>query len=602
MIFQTTRNFKRFNQLLCSFLVLILYLPSAQGVLSDGSDTSSDYKGIFAIGSVWSFVSIFDFDTRRVTPAIIDIGITHGQTRQPGNACMINYQVGPLYDVSCNSSLGAYEGIMNQTVPEDSSSYRLHGTRMKNRIAALINDSGNDVGIAGQVAVPNLYQMQDVHGFLFELNTAITRAVNDGSSVINISAGLPCQLLWNTEFSPDICTLPGRAAYCITPFTHGPPIEFDNSASLDEPSFTNYLLSLTPVMKSLLCTAAGVAVFEGDLRQNMLQATLYAEQRGVPIVASAGNLWGPVTLNPQTDETIDLTPEHLADVSDWKIIPATLRGVIAVGAVDHPSQALGYPNADFHGDRVDIWAPSNDTSPAAAFVSGVITVAQAINPTLDPTNPALSSQVRMGITNRVRSMLQSTAFTSAHPQVVTDSYRRNLINPYGFIRAAAADRVPAFESLGYAPVTDDLLTDNGEIYPQNSPFWRMSLGTAKVTRAGSIVFVPGSRPYVDTDEFQLSYPRDSGPFAGTLDLYYLQGYGDLKLTTPDGELTLLETRDAGVETRRRYRVQNLPAGARLRVTVRGVNATDDNLYRLVASIEDKYDGPMRVQPDTRAEV
>jgi len=588
-------------------LVCLLVSPVQPSVaatpLNDDPSPPADYEGLFRVGSVWSFLAVFDLDDRRSHPAIIDIGINDGETRTPEIACTMNRVIGPGVNDDCNNAFGSYSGLMNNVAAAGgnaNSPYANHGERMKNRIAATLNDGGL-AGIAGQVAVPSTYRFPEIDGFLFELDDTIRYAVDEGASVINISAGFPCSPLWIGDFTGDLCSAEGRAQYCALALTHGALQSWSSLVNTGLTGVTDYLQALTPAMKTALCVATGASTLvEGDLRDRLNQAALYARDRGVPIVASAGNVWAPIALG---SETLELTPMASNDVTNWGILPATAQQVIAVGAI---AREAGMPNADFHGNRVDIWAPSADTSPAAAYVSGVIAVAQAVDPSLNPRTSGLSAEQRKSIVGRIRQLLKETAYDSSHPSVASDAYRRNLINPYGVVRAAAAGQVPNFESLGYVAAPDDLMTPTGDSFPDEQVSLNMpelADGMVGAAYPGSIVYVPGTPAYVDTDRLTLRPPNRYGPFKATVDLYYLKDYGDLRLTAslpPGISMTLIETRDAGVERRKRYEISELTAGQNIEVTVRGVSLTDDNLYKLSTRVED-LSGPDRVKPDPEAE-
>lgn len=529
------------------------------------SDTH-DYGGVFRLGSVWSLTAIFDVDEQRVYPAVLDIGFEHGASRPPGRACEVRHRVAQSPQFACNSPLGSYSGFMNALAQDPSNSpYRWHGNRMKNRIAALIGNGG-PAGIAGQVATPNLYQFPEVNGFLFDLDATIDRAVADGSTLVSISAGIPCQLQWQGAFTGNLCTPEGVLQYCLSP-THTP---FSGNP------VSSYLHLLTPRLKDILCLGAATnSAFQGSLRSQHETAGLRARQRGVPIIASAGNLWRPLELG---QESLDLTPIEDADVSAWGIIPATVDQVIAVGAL---ARSDGLPNADFHGDRVDIWAPSGDTSPAAAYVSGVVSLMQAFSPKLNPRSANLGGHDRLQIVARIRDILQSTAYSAAHPDIAPDPYRRNVINPYGAVREAARGHIPDFEALGYPQITEDLMLPDHEL-PSEHPHWRIALDANPTQRSGSIVTPLTASPQPDKDTYWLTHEGTGAATELRLRLTTLRGYGDLALEGVHRALEFIDVEYEGVEQHRYYRLAEFPGSLRgpLAVNVEGQTPVDDNLYKL----------------------
>ncbi|MEW8531079.1 MAG: S8/S53 family peptidase [Candidatus Thiodiazotropha sp.] len=536
---------------------------------------------LYNVPRIWGFMAVFDFDENTTRPAIIDIGILNdGESSNDGIQCDVTFT--PTQFVPANFACGqpvngSYDGVLpNRTT---------HGTNMKNHIAATINDGGR-AGVAGQVAVPNLYRFDEVHNYVFELYSTIDRAVDNEATVINISGSFPCQ--WKPPFLPgstfNICTVEGRAAavtgICLAPV---PPTDL--------------------VYRDALCAAGvGSIAAEGDIHDLMQNAVTRAKTFGIPIVSSAGNvesglvgaLSGAVVGN--------------ADVEDWGIIPPTLDDVIAVGAVipDPP-----YSNADFHGNRVDIWAPQNDTSPAAAFISGLIALAQAINPDLNPDSVGIdgdTGELAVDIVTTLRDLLVNTAY----PKSVLDSaghtdptgLRLNLVDPYGFVLAVSSGLIPDYRTLGYPDHFDSWVPTafSGSDGPPanceptasqmavNDPpdeqvdAHKIALSTtAAGALTGAILYVPGD-PAHSVDEDWLALDHDALSYNGrhvtNLELTYLTGIGDLELSSPDNLLELQSSQDDGVETTKRYRTRQMLGDALVPVVIAGVSEQDDNLYKL----------------------
>lgn len=555
--------------------------PVAAAPINDDGMRCYFADPLYNVLRIWGFMAVFDFDENKIRPAIIDIGILNdGESRNDGVQCDVTYA--PTQFIPANFDCGqpvdgTYDGVLpNRTQ---------HGTNMKNHISATINDGGL-AGVAGQVAVPNLYRFDEVHNYVFELYSTIDRAVDDEATVINISGSFPCQ--WKPPFLPgstfNICTVEGRAAavtgICLAPV---PPTDL--------------------IFRDTLCVAGLTSIpAEGDIRSLLQNAVTRAETFGTPIVSSAGNvesglvgmLSGAVVGN--------------ADVEAWGIIPPTLDGVIAVGAVT-PNPP--YANADFHGSRVDIWAPLNDTSPAAAFISGLIAVAQAINPDLNQDSVGIDSdsgELSVDIVTTLRDLLVDTAYTNsvlnAAGHIDPTGLRRNLVDPYAFVLAVSEGLIPDYRNLGYPdhfdswvpvaftgsdgpptncePTASRMAVNDPPDDPGSAQ--QIELSTASATAlSGAILYVPGD-PDDAVDEDWLALDHDvlsaSGRHVTNLELTYLTGIGDLELTSQDNLMISQGSQNDGVETTKRYRTRQMLGDAIVPVVITGVSEEDDNLYKL----------------------
>jgi hypothetical protein len=152
---------------------------------------------------------------------------------------------------------------------------------------------------------------------------------------------------------------------------------------------------------ALLCGLGVSSAAEGDIRDLIANAVTAATLQGIPVVSSAGNVL--TGLAGQLSGAVIGN----SDITSWKILPATIPAVIAVGGV---TSGPPYLNTDFHGLEVDIWAPRNDTSPAAAYISGLISLSQAINPDLHPDT---TTDLPLTLPGRIRDLLVDTAYTSS---------------------------------------------------------------------------------------------------------------------------------------------------------------------------------------------
>lgn len=579
-----------------------LFTGIAAAARPDDNFRCSFVDPIYDIPKLWGFMAAFDFDETVVNPAIIDIGILNdGSARSGGERCNVFFQLSQLLPASftCDASFGgAYTGVLpNRTT---------HGNNMKNILAATLNDGGW-AGIAGQVATPNLYRFDEVHNYVFEMDATIDRAVSAGATSINISGGFPCA--WKPSFSPlstfDICTVEGRTA-ALLPFCIAPLVE--PTAALI-------------AAQSAFCTVGvGSIPAEGDIRDRINGAAARALVAGVPIVASAGNIENGLT------GLLSGAVSGNADTLDWGILPATSSSVISVGAVD-PDPPYG--NFDFHGPDVDIWAPQNDTSPAAAFVSGLIALAQAINPQFHPSTADLTA----GITGTLRNMLIDTARTNAvldaAGHVDPSGLRGNLVDPYEFIRVVSEGIVPDYRALGYPEHFDSWVevplsgsdgrpgdcdveqVQNDASDDAANPVIIPVVTDSSSAHGGAILFFDGAVQVIDEDWYSLSYAglSISALHQSDVELRYPSGYGELELISPDNLLRLEATATMGAETVKTYRSEPMQGGAQVPFRVVGTAPSEDNIYRLIVSQErptyarpDNFDVPTPNDSPTAATV
>ncbi len=295
---------------------------------------------------------------------------------------------------------------------------------------------GNRYGLAGtggQIVQPMLYYMGG-RAFAFEMGQAMELAVRDGADIINISAGYPCRIL--TVLGPiRICAEEERAAAIagISALAAASAAAVCATAPLLDAFLPG--LGTTGCVGATTAAATSVAaLFDclfistsvGDPRHAMERGVASAKAAGVPVVASAGNkgAW------PAGTEAYFDTTNYRAD--DWEQVPGVIPDVINVSSV--PPRAP-YPNTQFHGPAVDLWAPEGQpvlvprdstslapdnvapdnqvvlpftgSSATAPFVSGIIAHMMAINPSLDP-HRATSAQ-RATLVTRLTNLLRTTA-------------------------------------------------------------------------------------------------------------------------------------------------------------------------------------------------
>lgn len=461
--------------------------PDGPPVLAEAANLRSNMQALGVAGStsctpnstsnpcvrsapaVWSYLALMDRDTRPIRFGILDYGFAPNDDfrRDPaGEFTECDVTVRPM-----RCAAGAARGI--PTVRASGvGGFVWHGTSGVTGIAGRVNDGFGGAGVGGQVGVPMLYKYDTV-GFVFEVGRGLRRAVDDGASVINLSAGYPCGVVTTVGPDLDLCTPEGRGAICAV---------VAGAATAAAVAFCTSPLAAIPIAGAIACgaltgvaitttgaclTAVGANLALGNPGGPMRAALQYAKAQGVPVVVSAGNVIPRESLPEVIRDYVDLSERR---TERWHIIPANLPESITVGAAN---EALG--NEEFFGDRVDVWAPiytayfspssatdpasplvvgaAGGTSAAAPYVAGTILAMQAANPGLDPravgTTPA---QRREGV-ERIRGLLRSTAWTNA--QLAGLGYadqpveRRNLINPLGAVQAAGAGLLPDLAALGF---------------------------------------------------------------------------------------------------------------------------------------------------------
>lgn len=235
-----------------------------------------------------------------------------------------------------------------------------HGLAMFSAAGARLNNGFGSTGSGGLVVRPMLYKVG--LPYLTPVAGAIVRATTDGARVINLSSGFPCAAVL-----VDICSPGGALAISLVAGAVCP------------------ILALIPVFGGLACHAIISLAWGLVAATSALDASLvFAEASGVVVVASAGNDGRNAT-------------------SD-RIVPCTMRLVVCVGNLAGGTSDLVAAASSNFGPAIDIWAPgtavpvtpdptmmpppsanigsSFGTSPAAAFISGVVANIRSINPGL----------------------------------------------------------------------------------------------------------------------------------------------------------------------------------------------------------------------------
>ena len=460
----------------------------------------------FGIRKSWAFLAMFDFDQARIPVGVIDSGFAPNPDFRTGD---------PLY-AEANLATGA-TGIGSARVPQEVGNSFFgdkawHGNGTVTTIAGIGGNRFGTAGTGGQVAVPKLYHM-GLANFALGFGTAIRRAVDDGCSVVNISAGYPCRVL-SVLGNDNICSPDGRAFFA---FKLGAAVRGAAAAACGAaPLLDAFLPGLGAATCATAIAAAETAslaifssVFLGETRTPVERGVEYATAHGVPVVASAGNRL--------SDEGLGALGAFVnnenSNIDDWQVIPAVIPEVIAVGAcvwgdfnIWNGSGLNFYANLHFWGDSVDIWAPidtwywapepgeadpatipSSDhirrffggTSCAAPFITGIIANLMAVNPALDrrfadpATWPSLPGQIRGLLVDTAHQAGDPSAPDSAddrvlfeendegeleeidEPQELLDQLerRRNYVNAWAALQQAAAD-IGFFDYAGLAYETD----------------------------------------------------------------------------------------------------------------------------------------------------
>ena len=527
---------------------------------------------LFDLPRVWRFMAQIDADQGDVPVAFLDQGFAP----DPDHKGFPN-----LFEANVRSGLrGPGEAVGVPTVGNSLfGSLSWHGSNMVQAAGAVLNNGYGVRGVAGQVLRPMLYKM-DLRTYAFGIGKAIRMAVDDGASVINASLGFPCRLLW-TLGPDDICSAGGRALF-LTKIT-GVITAAVVAASavicatvlpipIAGPILCGAIIAAAVAVEVAAINAILISVFLPENKGPIEQAVAHAVDKGVPVVASAGNRLDADDIGPLA-EFVDLSVDRMT-VEEWDMIPASIPGVIAVGA----AQGSGFPNVNFFGDRVDIWAPirmasfnppdvtqadldagplahvrgsSGGTSAAAAYISGVIANLMAVNPTLDPRNQSTTG--RRQIVGRVRRLLVDNAYSVGSPGVPDTAgavasgigtapnpdfdRRRNLVNPFASTRAAAREvGIWDYESSGY----------DGDYGRRDFDKITLSFGGSVSDEIGridaeswTVAGMPGTGLRVnDIDRIEISYPTSPGMHRAriTLRTPWHEGFGAVRLNNRNGRL------------------------------------------------------------------
>ena len=464
------------------------------------------------VPALWSYLALWDKDQTNVNVAILDGGFAPNSDFRGSNWIECTVSFGGVQVCAP----GVAEGIptVGNSLFGDRS---WHGTGVITTLGGIINNDYS-AGVGGQVATPMLYKY-GLLGYAFEFGAGIRKAVDDGASCINISAGYPCNILTNVGPEWDLCSVSGRAGICATVTLGVATAAAVTCGATGWIPFVGAGICGIALSGAATATAACLSTLAfGDLKGPMQFAVDYAVRNGVPVVASAGNALSPETLPEILRSYVNLSERRL---ERWGSIPAALPGVIAVGAVEGDLS-----NAEIFGNRVDIWAPIRSnyyaptsvddpgspvvqesiggTSAAAPYITGVIAAMQAVNPQLNPRTPGLTVTSKAGIVARIRKILTSTAFSNSDLAALgyanQPSERRNLVNPLAAVEIAGIGIIP--DTIGF----DQSLNFN-ELLPDlsNDTVTTAKPIIANTPQTGTVLQI-GSLATRDQDWFALQLP------------------------------------------------------------------------------------------------
>jgi subtilisin family serine protease len=433
----------------------------------------------FDVPTAWLTASMLEADRASISVAFLDQGfdpnpdfVRAGETLRE---CTVEgaetWDLSPA-GIRCGPGLAAGPPVIGASF---FGSRVWHGNLVVSHAGAVMNNGFGTAGVAGQVMRPMLYKLGSA-AYAFELGMAIRRAAADGASVINVSAGFPCRILTTLGSSFGICSAGGRAGFCAAATAALTLTTSAVCATVPVLAAIPFVGVILGPAAALACGAAAAATVAasaacfstlaaGRFRTSIERGVTAATRLGVPVVASAGNVLSRESLPPVIRDIVNVG-ERRSD--RWQFVPCVIEGVICVGAA---AAEGAHENLEFYGSAVDLWAPdssayaapptstrrapavehvmvcpSGATSGAAAYVSGLIALVQAVAPALDPR---ASAEVRADASSlsrlpgRVRELLQG----SAHAAV---GDRGLLVHPRRAIEAAARLRgAPDFAALGY---------------------------------------------------------------------------------------------------------------------------------------------------------
>jgi hypothetical protein len=572
------------------------------------------------VPGMWAFLAVWDADERRIPLGVLDAGFAPNRDyREPLVQCDLegdNLWEGLSGGIACGPGIAVRAPTVGNSFFGTPS---WHGNGVVATAGGVLNNGWGTAGVGGQVIEPMLYRY-GLASYAFEIGLGIRKAVEDGATVLNLSAGYPCRILTELDIGIGWCSPAERAVIC-TVATGSLGVAMEAVCAVI-PAL-RAIPAVGPALAQAVadrCGAVRVALqvgsaacygtmLLGDLRDPMEEAIAFAAERGVPLVASAGNVLSRGDLPAIIAPLIDVE-NNSAD--DWRFVPATLPHVIGAGAC---GDNWPFANIHFQGTQVDLWAPIRSyyfspptitavtgsdeqtrksfggTSAAAPYISGVIAAMQAVNPSLDPRTPGLSAAERASIVGRITTLLTSRAWTPAELTAMAPAAqaaatqaaateRRNMINPLRTVQAAAAGILADPAALGYDSAYDTDETGPAAAADTQDNARPIALGQ---TLSGAIVTIRGEDGAPDrTDQDWFRYTAPSAPYAFCRARFLLavpSGYGALTTDTPGYTITPEKTLSTAAEDVYRIQGPTVSAGTSHPFRITGSNGSD-NLYRL----------------------
>jgi len=484
------------------------------------------------LNQVWPLLSLLDADTVPINVAFLDMGFAATADFAPVRQCDMTERA-----VACGGTAAEGPPSVGNSLFGDRS---YHGNMVVTAAGARVDDGFGTHGIGGQVVRPMLYKY-DLWAYAFDIGRGVVQAVDDGASVVSISAGFPCRLVTSLGLDLGICAPLDRLATCALLAT---AISATLWAVCAATSFIPFVGAIACTVAAVATTlAAGTCVsslLAGNVRSAMTRGLAHAAARGVPVVTIAGNRIRPENLPPVIRDLVDV---NNLDAARWEVIPCVLDGAICVGSVDAtPTPPVaGFPNRHFNGAAVDIWAPSPNqiyapcdvddvaspivriiggdsaTSGAGAYVAGTIATMMAADPELDPRRAT-------GAVTRIPGAVLRDLLESAGPPNPAGlrGARGPLINPSDALRLTSGAGI--FVDLGY-PGPDPMERNRGYLDldevmsdPSDSaPGTELTLLSAPVTGTVLALGLTSAAFYsADADFFNVTTPTAAGLYDVTI--------------------------------------------------------------------------------------
>ncbi|HEX8335688.1 MAG TPA: S8 family serine peptidase, partial [Pyrinomonadaceae bacterium] len=492
----------------------------------------------FGVRRAWAYTALWDADTRRIPVAILDMGFAPNWDFRgfPSSIFQCNLEdrnLGDLLSGRIPCAPGAAVGpptVGNSFFGAPS----WHGTGVVTTAGGVLNNGWGSAGTGGQVVEPRLYKT-GLRSYAFEMGLGMRKAAADGAAIINVSAGYPCAVV--PTIGPDltICDPAQRAAFCALA-----SVAVHTAAAL-----VCATAGIIPIFGIIACAhaqgaaaASTVACFAtllvGDPRGPLQDGVNFARARGVTVISIAGNQQNRASLGALCD-VISCGPQ---DATRWRVVPGTLPGVLCAGAADNSPP---YLNVHYFGPDVALWAPIGSTyfhppttasvvapegqvpdldsfggtSAAAPYIAGVAAMMEAINPNLNPLNPSLTPAQRAAIPDIIRATLVGTATPASALPPDPTGQRRNLIDAFRAVKAAAtlpgSGVIPDFDAAGYDSTLgfDETTSTTSFDTPATGRFvshtdWgRRFTGTILALPAGP---GPGGVNFTDRDWYRVQMP------------------------------------------------------------------------------------------------